>query len=232
MENTKIIIEVIGGLVSRVISNNENLEYIIVDKDNTQGDESCVGSILSPDLVTDNLYEAYSFGNTLDTEIRLELEQIKKFTNEQTKDEKPTEQNVYDLAYSIVNAGVTKEITSKKWDLANNFLNEYDKLSQMSGDDTNPFNPDVANAEELETAFINNLHSLDENPEKEKYCTIRKDLQEKKSKIEFTDGNRRGFVSGPGKFKYKWVEKIDGDNFYIHIGNRWVEAESIDFDFE
>lgn len=74
MENTKILIEVRGGIVQSVKSNRGNVKIVIVDYDNIQGDESCVSGINDPDIVIDNLYK--SFKDPSEQEIREELERM------------------------------------------------------------------------------------------------------------------------------------------------------------
>ena len=60
---------------------------------------------------------------------------------------------------------------------------------------------------------------------KHNYCKIRKDLAEKYA-VWTSAGYMHGKLRG---WRYKWSD--DDTHFYIKFANKWVEAESIDFDF-
>lgn len=78
MENTKILIEVRGGIVQSVKSNRGNVKIVIVDYDNIQGDETIVGSPSKPDAVYENIYEAFTDqSNPMEMEVRDELKRFK-----------------------------------------------------------------------------------------------------------------------------------------------------------
>lgn len=61
MKKPRILIQVEGGLVVGVISNMD-IEYVVVDHDNTEGNEGFVGSVLEQDSIYENgkFHEAFA----------------------------------------------------------------------------------------------------------------------------------------------------------------------------
>jgi hypothetical protein len=55
------------------------------------------------------------------------------------------------------------------------------------------------------------------------FCTVRKDLVEEGLSVPVGDDT---YIES-GKYEYRWV----GEDFEILIGDKWLFADSIDFDF-
>lgn len=76
-ERVKIAIIVNGGCVVALNSNNENVEYVIIDHDNFDIGCSPVSDILHVDRVSDNIYELYdSYSPIQDSEVRKKLKKL------------------------------------------------------------------------------------------------------------------------------------------------------------
>lgn len=64
---------------------------------------------------------------------------------------------------------------------------------------------------------------------KTKRCRIRKDLREPEL-INIPIGNT--FVHGNGTFQYRWINPdTPHEQFQVKYCRKWVDAQSIDFDF-
>ena len=70
MTIAKVLIEIQGGLIQAIYSNNKNTEIVIIDQDMADVGESGISEIKSPDGVGDDLYSFYS-GSEPRLEIKL-----------------------------------------------------------------------------------------------------------------------------------------------------------------
>ena len=60
------------------------------------------------------------------------------------------------------------------------------------------------------------------------YCTIRKDLESQHLSVTIGDDTVQSFVTGNEELEYRW---IDDDTFQVKYKGKWVNANSIDFEF-
>lgn len=75
---TKILIYVEGGTVQFVNANHNDVRIVIVDKDNrTDDNNGFISSVLEPDRVIDNHYEAFVEEDAVGSEIYHELKRMK-----------------------------------------------------------------------------------------------------------------------------------------------------------
>ena len=77
MKKTKVLIEIQGGLIQAIYSNNRNTQVVIIDQDMTDVGEPGISEIRSPDGVADDLYTIYSGSEPREREIHDELKRIK-----------------------------------------------------------------------------------------------------------------------------------------------------------
>ena len=77
MKKTKILIEIQGGLVQTIYSNNKNIQLVIIDQDMADVGEPGISEIKSPDGVADDLYTMYSGSEPREQEVHDELKRLK-----------------------------------------------------------------------------------------------------------------------------------------------------------
>ena len=77
MTIAKVLIEIQGGLVQAIYSNNKKTRVVIIDQDMADVGEPGISEIKSPDGVADDLYTLYSGSEPREREIHDELKRIK-----------------------------------------------------------------------------------------------------------------------------------------------------------
>lgn len=74
METIKVVIEIRGGVLQAVYS-NQPLQYVVVDFDNINVGQNPVGEIMQPEIISEDLHTIHG-GNPAGDEIAVELKRI------------------------------------------------------------------------------------------------------------------------------------------------------------
>lgn len=73
----KILIEIKNGMIRNLMSNSDDVMYVIVDYDLPENGDKPVSPILEPDFVSDNLRDAFTDTDEETVEIWDELKRLK-----------------------------------------------------------------------------------------------------------------------------------------------------------
>lgn len=74
----KVVIRVEGGIITGIYSTTEEIQFVVVDLDNQEGNETCAGRVLGPDSFFDDgmAYQMFT-GSPMEDEAHDELKRIK-----------------------------------------------------------------------------------------------------------------------------------------------------------
>lgn len=67
---------------------------------------------------------------------------------------------------------------------------------------------------------------------KEKYCSIKKELQENRVNVKFKGDKYQGTISGGAEFQYKIEKTEKEDKLFIYINGEWAQVDIDCFDIK